>query len=475
MKIHPQASVFLTTTAASVRATFPLVIIAGALLASLVSLVPLAAAEPDAETRRAYQTTIRPLLKRYCDACHGPETAEAEINLAAFGKLDDLRRRPKTWIKVRRMLDSGEMPPKDERQPTDVEREHLRTWTRSFLAQEAEANAGDPGPVVLRRLSNAEYAYTIRDLTGVRSLDPTREFPVGGAAGEGFTNTGGGQGMSPSLVRKYLDAGKRIAARAVLLPDGIRFSAQATRRDQTNELLAKIQEFYRPFTQDGGGSAINLHGIKFDTNRGGLLSLQKYLTATLAERDALIAGRKTIADVARERSLSPRYLASLWDALTDDASDNHALLLGPLRAKWRQAKADDAATLAAEIQALQKSLWKFNSIGHIGREGGPKSWLEAVSPITAEQPLRLTTPESPDGSDVVIFLTASDLASDSESGFVIWRNARIEYKADKSQPARPPLALRDVRAAARNLKGTLASQAGRAKQYLQAVLLSRTA
>ena len=39
----------------------------------------------------------------------------------------------------------------------------------------------------LRRLSNAEFDYTIRDLTGV-DLKPTREFPADGAAGEGFTN-----------------------------------------------------------------------------------------------------------------------------------------------------------------------------------------------------------------------------------------------------------------------------------------------
>ena len=41
---------------------------------------------------------------------------------------------------------------------------------------EARKNAGDPGLVLARRLSNAEYNYTIRDLTGV-DIRPTREFP----------------------------------------------------------------------------------------------------------------------------------------------------------------------------------------------------------------------------------------------------------------------------------------------------------
>ncbi|HZO55146.1 MAG TPA: DUF1587 domain-containing protein [Bryobacteraceae bacterium] len=39
--------------------------------------------------------------------------------------------------------------------------------------REARRNAGDPGLVLTRRLSNAEYNYTIRDLTGV-DIQPTR-------------------------------------------------------------------------------------------------------------------------------------------------------------------------------------------------------------------------------------------------------------------------------------------------------------
>ena len=56
-------------------------------------------------------------------------------------------------------------------------------------------------PVVLRRLSNTEYTYTLRDLTGVASLEPAREFPIDGAAGEGFTNTGNALVMSPALLQ----------------------------------------------------------------------------------------------------------------------------------------------------------------------------------------------------------------------------------------------------------------------------------
>jgi len=57
------------------------------------------------------------------------------------------------------------MPPKGAEQPLPEQRKQLRAWVESYLHLEALASAGDPGPVVLRRLNNAEYNWTIRDLT----------------------------------------------------------------------------------------------------------------------------------------------------------------------------------------------------------------------------------------------------------------------------------------------------------------------
>ena len=61
-------------------------------------------------------------------------------------------------------------------QPSDEARQQVIDWIRR-CGSEAQKQAGDPGPVLARRLSNAEYNYTIRDLTGV-DLRPAREFPV---------------------------------------------------------------------------------------------------------------------------------------------------------------------------------------------------------------------------------------------------------------------------------------------------------
>ena len=197
----------------------------------------------------------------------------------------------------------------------------MTAWVRGFLVEEMKAHAGDPGRVVVRRLSNAEYDNTVRDLTGV-DLRPTRDFPADGAAGEGFTNAGDALVMSPTLLTKYLKAAKEIAAHAVLLPDGFRFSPSVNRRDWTDETLAELRKAYResaPGPDDGR------------------LDFTPYLAATIAHRDDLAAGKITTAAVAIREKLNPKYLQILWQALTDKEPSPP---LDRIRARWRLAVAE---------------------------------------------------------------------------------------------------------------------------------------
>ncbi len=284
-----------------------------------------------------YKTTIRPTIRQFCLECHSAEEQEGELDLERFATLTDVRRDEKVWQKVAEMLDHKEMPPKRAKQPTAEQSTQLRGWVERYLYAEALAHAGDPGPVVLRRLNNAEYTYTLRDLTGLASLTPTREFPVDGAAGEGFTNTGNALVMSPALLTKYLDAAKQVAAHAVLLPDGFRFAPGTTRRDWTDELLAEIRGLYREFSDARGSDQVNLQGIVFNTNDGGRLPLESYLTATLEEREALATGARTIAVVAKDRKLNAKYLGTLWSSLR---SAEPSLLLDLVRARWRSRKGE---------------------------------------------------------------------------------------------------------------------------------------
>lgn len=410
----------------------------------------LAAKDPDFASLEEPFGQARALVHRYCAECHSPERAEAEIDLTAFDTFSKVQEQPETWQKVGEMLEDGQMPPEDAPKPTDEEQRFLHSWVWRFLKEEAKRNAGDPGPVVLRRLSNAEYAYSLRDLTGVSSLDPAREFPVDGAAGEGFTNAGQALVMSPSLLTKYLDAGKEVAAHAVLLPSGIRFSPHVTRRDWTEEILAEIRELYGKYTEAKGSSVVNLQGIVFDTNGGGRLPVEQYLSALLAHRKELDNHATTLGDIGHETGLSPKYLTGLWQLLNAPIANSEpntsSVLLDRLREEWKSAKLDDVGRMSALVADWQQALWRFTSVGHIGKAGAPQAWMEPVSPIVDRHEIRVKVPVPEGAKEVTLYLVAADAGDGNEHDFAVWERPRLVA------PGRPDLLIRDVRPVTRALE-----------------------
>ena len=427
------------------------------LCAWMTSLVLLAgrydAAAQVAAKPQFFDQSIRPILKEYCLTCHSTEKHKGDLDLERFSSLDEVKKHPKIWQGVIEQISLDEMPPKDKPQPRAVQREQLLTWVKAVLDEIGLAHAGDPGPVVLRRLSNAEYKYTVRDLTSVASLDPAKEFPVDSASGEGFMNVGNSLVMSPSLVTKYLDAAKDIASHAMLLPDGIRFSPKNTRRDWTEELLAEIRGTYREFTDKGGGMSVNLQGIRFDTKDGGVLPLDKYLAALLEERTG---GRKSSSAT---NGLSAKYLKTLRETL-DSKQPN--FLLDPIRARWRSAKSGDTSALAKEISQWQHALWKFNSVGHIGKKNGPSAWMEPLTPIQSKQELRFKIPAATEAKEVTLYLSASDAGDGNQGDYVVWEQPRFVA------PGQPTLLLRDVRTMARELSARRERTLGHTAKHLAA-------
>lgn len=358
------------------------------------------------------------VLREKCVTCHSTEKQEGELDLEA----SDIREQPQVWEHVIDQIENGEMPPKRKPPLSKEESLVVLNWIRQSLDEIARANAGDPGPVVLRRLSNHEYTYTLRDLTGVDSLDPAREFPVDGAAGEGFTNAGAALVMSPSLLTKYLDAAKEVADHLVLLPDGIRFSPSDSSQDWTMETLARIRAIYAKHTTSGDAGATVAQGIQLDTGTGsGRLPLARYLDA--------LQGR------GGEEGLSPKYLAILREAMEGKTS---SLLLDPLREKVR-----DKTLVAADIEPWQQVLWRFANVGHIGKENGPKAWQEPVTPLTARHEIRVKLDSD---RDMTLYLTTSDAGDGAEGDEVIWEKPRLV------SPGRPDLPIAELPALVKHLE-----------------------
>ena len=366
----------------------------------------------------AHAIETRAILQTYCLNCHSTEKQKGDLDLES----SDIQKEPHVWENVLDQMQLGEMPPKKEKQLSAAEKKQLLDWVRGTLDQIALANAGDPGPVVLRRLSNMEYTYTLRDLTGVEALDPAREFPVDGAAGEGFTNAGAALVMSPALLTKYLDAAKEVAAHAVFTPHGMRWSASTSAQDWTDEALARIRGIYAKHTTTGEASQTVAQGIKLDTGTGsGRLPLAKYLDA--------LQGRGN-AD-----GLSPKYLQILREALT---STKASILLDPLRAKFREKK-----LTTADIEPWQHVLWRFANVGHIGKQNGPKAWQEPVTPLVPKHEMRVKLAAK---SDVTLYLATTDAGDGNEGDDVIWGNPRLVA------PGRPDMPISGLPALVKHLE-----------------------
>ena len=349
------------------------------------------------DQKQTLEQTIQPVLNKYCLNCHSTEKQKGDLDLEA----SDIRKEPHIWENVLEQIEMGEMPPKKEKQPSATEKMQLTDWVRGTLDQIALANAGDPGPVVLRRLSNMEYTYTLRDLTGIESLDPAKEFPVDGAAGEGFTNAGAALVMSPALLTKYLDAAKDVASHAVFTPHGMRWSASTSAQDWTDEALASIRAIYARHTATAEATQTEAQGIKLDTGTGGgRLPLARYLDA--------LQGRGSA------EGLSPKYLQILRESLT---STKPSVLLDPLRAKFREKK-----LTAADIEPWQQGLWRFVNVGHIGKENGPKAWQEPVTPLVSKHEMRVKLTSD---RDVTLYLATTDAVDGSADDDVIWENPRL--------------------------------------------------
>ena len=292
------------------------------LLASLVALAGFVvvtalpnkpAAAPTLEQR--FARDVLPFVNSHCLSCHGTETQEGKLDLSGDATVAAVVKNHGIWDLVLERLEAGEMPPqKAPRQPSPNERRLVSEWIKEFRDREARRHAGDPGPVLARRLSNAEFDNTIRDLTGV-DIRPTREFPVDPANEAGFDNSGESLTMSPALVKKYLAAARLVADHLVLKPDGFLFAPHpaVTETDRDKFCVQRIVDFYQRHNVD----------------------LADYFFAAwqFQQRESVGQTAELLGKFARESRLSPKYLETIWSALTESTD------VGPLaeiQTEWQK-------------------------------------------------------------------------------------------------------------------------------------------
>ena len=295
-----------------------------------------------------FTQTVKPFVTTYCAGCHSGATPAAQLDLHAYSTREAVVQDYPHWALVAERLQAKDMPPKQmPKQPGDEDRRRVIDWIQAVRSQEARKNDGDPGLVLARRLSNAEYNYTIRDLTSV-DMRPTREFPVDPANPSGFDNSGESLTMSSSLLKKYLQAAREVGDHMVLTPDGFNFAAwpMLGETDREKYAIQRIVNFYLSQPTD----------------------YADYFEAAWRYKNRAALGKPaaTLATVAADAKISPRYLPVIWQLIEEpvEAPKREVGPIARLQSMWRELPAPgakDAGTLRAKCVAMRDFASKIRS------------------------------------------------------------------------------------------------------------------
>ncbi len=160
----------------------------------------------------AVPAPVSGFMQTYCINCHGEKKQKGDFRVDKL-QVSTTAADAENWQLVLDNLHLGEMPPKDEKQPSAAEIEKITTWIQSELSRATTALKGAGGEVVLRRLNRAEYQNTIADLFDVHG-DFTSGFPED-MREHGFDNNGAALMLSAAQMQEYMKAAEFVLARAI--------------------------------------------------------------------------------------------------------------------------------------------------------------------------------------------------------------------------------------------------------------------
>ncbi|MEX2260744.1 MAG: DUF1592 domain-containing protein [Bryobacteraceae bacterium] len=389
-----------------------------------------------------------PVFRQYCLQCHG-KTATAGVNLEHLisrSMGDNFQR----WEKVAAALEQKRMPPEKMPQPSDGERRQAVAWVRAKLDDFARKHAGDPGAVTMRRLTSAEYAYTIRDLTGL-DLDVERNFASDAAGGEGFTNFGDVQFMQDADLERYLEAAKNVAAHAVIGSGPIGFFDDPGKSGLELSAISRIQKIYRA------------HGFRAAAGEGGRpYGLDRYAKAFHASwrylhREALGEDTATLEDLAAREGISPQFIRHIWSVLQQPLPSYPT---SEVVSRWQSLPAPvgpDSQKIAAAVRAgcedIQRFLidwprWLFAAGAMAaGGQGDERALVLTDASLQPTVTHRFRFPLRTRGQPKarVHLSVVSANPNSKEKTVVVWRNATVRIRGtDRSSgPAQPLKSLLD--------------------------------
>ncbi len=289
---------------------------------------------------------VEPFLAAKCYSCHGGEKTKGDVDLKQLAGDPKLATEFEIWTKVKDSIESGDMPPKKAKQLSLEEKASITGWVTHSLNVLAESKSGDPGPVTMRRLTNAEYDYTIRDLTG-RDYHLADEFQTDGGGGEGFTNTGDVLFTSPSSIDKYFAAARKLAEHATVMPGtGIVFNAGRIGLRGAEQVKAQAQQGLYVWYQQKAALYLPKD---FDDMREA-----DYMLACWKHKQT----QKPLDQLAKEMKLKLPFLQNWWKLV--NSTEPKSRYLDLVRVGWRELPAAVNEALP-RIKNIQADLLSWNN------------------------------------------------------------------------------------------------------------------
>ena len=341
------------------------------------------------------------------------------------------------------MLETGMMPPLEAtEQPTDAERKATAAWIRASVKAYEAAHAGEPGRVTVRRLTSAEYAYAVRDLTGIDvkvGIDASSD----SVGGEGFANFGDVQFVQDESIERYLEAAKLVADHAVIGSGPLEFYADPGKTGlELSALTGSTRSTRRRVFASCPAKADGRSGL----NGTARPSMSRGTTSTASHS---VIPSATIRGLAAKEGITGRFADHIWMVVNKPATGYPTRETVNRWTKLPAPTSDIQASLAkgrAGCDEIQKYLttWPswFFARGDLAAGGaGDESPLEFDDATLKVEPTRHFTfgvgnrggrgrggPSTPGPQKV--YLLFNDVAPGaSATPVVIWRNPRVVTRA----------------------------------------------
>lgn len=165
----------------------------------------------DSQPRAVMAEKHRALFQENCVSCHGPEKQKGKFRVDDMPFTITTVEEAEKWQKVLNQMNSGDMPPEDEKQPTSAAKTDFLDDLANVMVAARRSLGDQNGVITMRRLNRREYKNTLRELLGAQVN--VSELPLDGGSGS-FDTVGSNLFMSANQIEQYQALGREALEEA---------------------------------------------------------------------------------------------------------------------------------------------------------------------------------------------------------------------------------------------------------------------